>query len=150
MVNRITRSILVFVVWKDVKFQKTFQLVQNSRGFCLTCLRLNLIVRIKTMGFITFSTKHPICKTFLRLNRCLLKLKTKTLPVCLSEFCDHSRLLFIALHFQVIKGYPYQLQSHSLAAGSFVDKRLSRTPFFTKYISKKPVFSVFMIESEEK
>ena len=107
MVNRITRSILVFVAWEDVKFQKNFQLVQNSRGFCLTCLRLNLIVRIKTIGFITFSTKRPICKTFLRLNRCLLKLKTKTLPVCLSEFCDHSRLLFIALHFQVIKGYPY-------------------------------------------
>ena len=141
MVNRITRSILVFVAWKDVKFQKTFQLVQNSRGFCLTCLRLNLIVRIKTMGFINFfSTKHPICKTFLRLNRCLLKLKTKTLPVCLSEFCDHSRLLFIALHFQVIKGYPYQLQSHSLAAGSFVDKRLSRTPFLQNTLAKNRFF----------
>ena len=67
--------------------------MQTSTGFCLTCLRLNLIVHIKTMWFITFSTKHPICKTSLRLNRCLIK--TKTLQVNLSEFCDHSRLFLV-------------------------------------------------------
>ena len=67
--------------------------MQTSTGFCLTCLRLNLVVHIKTMWFITFSAKHPICKTSLRLNRCLIK--TKTLQVNLSEFCDHSRLFLV-------------------------------------------------------
>ena len=32
--------------------------------------------------------------------------KEKTLQVCLSEFCDHSQLLFITLYFQVTKINP--------------------------------------------
>ena len=63
---------VVFVAWKGVKFQKSYNFPGNttSRDFCLACLKLNLIVHIKTMWFITFSTKHPICKTSLHLNRC--------------------------------------------------------------------------------
>ena len=36
----------------------------------------------------------------------LIKVKTKTLQVCLSQFCGHNQLLFIALYFQMIKINP--------------------------------------------
>ena len=98
------------------------------------------------MWFITFSTKHPICKTSLRLSRSLIKLKVKTLQVCLSEFSDNNRL--IVLYFQVININPHQLQLHLLATGDFAD--LSRIPFLTEYINKRMIFSVFIIQSEEK
>ena len=79
---------------------------QKASSKSLTCLTLNLIVHVKTMWFIT-STKNPICKTFPRLSRCLIQVKAKTLQVYLSQFCDHSRLLLIVLHFQVININPY-------------------------------------------
>ena len=116
----------------------------------MTCLRFNLIVHIKTMWFITFPPKHPICKTSLRLNRCLIKVKAKTLQVCLSEFCNHSRLLFIALHFQIIKINPYYLQLHLLAAGSFTDNHFQEHNFLTEHIYKRLTFSVSIIQNEEK
>ena len=57
------------------------------------------------MWFITFSTKHFSNKqnipTLAQVS--LIKVKTKTLQLCLSEFCDHSQLLFIVLHSQVIR-----------------------------------------------
>ena len=100
--------------YMDVKHKRvhvfvatTFLATQASRGFCVTCLVLNLIVHIKTMRFITFSTKHPMCKISLCLNRCLMKVKTKILQACLSQFCNHSWLLFIVLYFQVININPY-------------------------------------------
>ena len=40
------------------------------------------------MWFITFSTKHPICKKLLCLNRSLIQVKTKALEVYLSQFCQ--------------------------------------------------------------
>ena len=54
---------------------------------------------VKAMWFITFSTKHPICKTSFRLIRSLMNLKPKALQVCLTEFCDNSQLLFICIAF---------------------------------------------------
>ena len=116
MVNRITRNMLFLQPGKikNSKNPTTFQVMQSLRGFCLTCLTLNLIVHIKAMWFVTFSTKHLICKTSLRLNRCLIKVKTKLLQVCLCQFCIHSQLLLIALYFQVITTNPLQLQLHSL------------------------------------
>ena len=134
----------------NFKHPTTFQVIQTPRGFCLTCLTLNLIVRIKTIWFIIFFTKHPICKTSLHLNRCLTKLETKTLQVCLSQFCDHTWVLFIALYFQVININPYQLQLHLLAAGSFTDNHFQEHLFLTEHINRRLTFSVFIIQSEEK
>ena len=122
--------------------------MQTSTGFYLTCLTLKLIVHIKTMWFITFSTKHPICKTCLRLSKRLIKVKTKTLQACLSEFCDRSQLLFIALHFQVMKvihiscNCIYQL----LAA---LQPTVFKNTLLTKRIYKRLTFSVCIIQSEE-
>ena len=87
MVNRITRSMSMF-----------FRL-STLRGVCLICLTLNLIV-------VYHFTKHSICETSFRLNKCLIKVKTKSLKLCLSQFCDHSQLQFIALSFQIIKISP--------------------------------------------
>ena len=143
----------MFLQWGKMQNSKnptTFQVIQTSIDFCLTCVRFNLIVHMKTMWFITFPTKHPICKTSLRLNRCLIKVKTKALQVCLSEFCNHSRLLFIALHFQVIKINPRQLQLHLLAAGSFTDNHFQEHNFLTAHIYRRLTFSVSIIQSEEK
>ena len=46
---------------------------------------------------------HPFLDFFFHLNRCLIKVKTKTLQGYFSQFCSHRQLLFIALYFQVIK-----------------------------------------------
>ena len=87
------------------------------------------------MWFITFSTKHPICKASL-LNMCLIKVKTKTLQACLSQFCNHSCLLFIALYFQ-------EIDISILAAITFIScwqlyrQAFSRGPFLTENINKK-------------
>ena len=40
------------------------------------------------MWFITFSTKHPICKKLLCLNWILIQVKTKALEFYLSQFCQ--------------------------------------------------------------
>ena len=80
-----------FLVWKVLSFRHT---KQTSKNVADTISKHNCLY-IKTMWFINFSTKHPICKIFLRLNRCLIKVKTKTLQVWLSQFCDHSQLLLI-------------------------------------------------------
>ena len=71
------KPVNVFVAWKDVKFQKPYNFLGNTNltGLCLISLGLNLIVHTKTMWFIIFSTEHPICKTSLRLNWCLIKVK---------------------------------------------------------------------------
>ena len=102
------KNVDVFVGRKDVQFEKSYNFPGNANfeSFCLTCLTLNLIAHIKTTWFAIFSAKHPVCKTSLRLNRWLIKVKTKTLQVCLSEFCNHSQLLFIVLYFQVINVNP--------------------------------------------
>ena len=100
MANKITRSMLCFFsAWKDVKFQKPYNLLGNVNfeGLLLNLLNIKpRSIKLK-LWFTTFSTKHLICKTFLCLNRCLIKVKTKTLQVCLSQFCDHSQLRLIAL-----------------------------------------------------
>ena len=100
-----SKRLLIFVACKEVKFQKCSNFPGNTKfnRLLLDLLKIKLNVHIKAMWFITFFTKHPICKTSLCLSRCLIKVKTKTLQVYLSEFCNHSRLLFIALHSQVIK-----------------------------------------------
>ena len=72
-------------------------MIQTLRGLCLTCLTLNLIVHIKTMWFIIFSTKHWTCKTSLHLKRCLAKVKTKTLQVCLNQFYSNSQLFIVCV-----------------------------------------------------
>ena len=87
------------------------------------------------MWFITFSTKHPICKTFLRLNQCFIKTKTKTLQICLGKFCDHSRLLFIVLYFQAININPF-------------DTSVLVCPSTAK-ISKKTFSQIFMKSSTQ-
>ena len=78
-VEPLSDSVKGKVAWKVVKLKNpiTFQVIETSTGFYLTFLKLNLIVHIKTMWFITFSTKHPICKTSLLLNRCLIKVDKK-------------------------------------------------------------------------
>ena len=45
----------MFVTWKDAKFQKSYNFPSNKH--ILTCLRLNLIVHINTVWFITFYHK---------------------------------------------------------------------------------------------
>ena len=62
---------------------------QSSKNVADTISKHNCLY-IKIMLFINFSTKHPICKIFLCLNRCLVKIKTKTLQVCLSQFYDQN------------------------------------------------------------
>ena len=89
------------VAWKVVKLKNpiTFQVIETSAGFCLTFLKLNLIVHIKTMWFITISTKHPICKTSLRLNRCLIKVDKKNCRSALVNFAttvDSCSLYYIS------------------------------------------------------
>ena len=49
------------------------------------------------MWFIIFSTKHWTCKTSLHLKRCLAKVKTKTLQVCLNQFCSNSQLFIVCV-----------------------------------------------------
>ena len=34
---------VVFVAWKDLKFQKSFQVLQTSTGFCLTFLTMKAV-----------------------------------------------------------------------------------------------------------
>ena len=34
---------VVFLAWKDVKLQKIFQVIETSRGFCLTFLTLKAV-----------------------------------------------------------------------------------------------------------
>ena len=99
------------------------------------------------MWFITFSTKHPICKASV-LNRCLIKVKTKTLQACLSQFCNHSCLLFIALYFQ-------EIDISILAAITFIScwqlyrQPFSRGTFLTENINKKvtiiQIIAIFII-----
>ena len=45
---------VVFVVWKDVKFQKTFQVIETSRDFCLTFLTLKDCVCYILASFFEF------------------------------------------------------------------------------------------------
>ena len=95
------------------------------------------------MWFITFSTRHPTSKTSLCLNRCLIKVKTKTLQVCLNKFCDLNWLLFI------------NKDSSILAAIAFTScwqlyRQLSlRTHFLPEHIYKRLTFSLFVIQSEK-
>ena len=118
MVNRITISILFLYPGK-----MNFSGDKNSKRLLLYLLNIKL--NCSYQNYVIhhfFLTKYPMCRTSLRLNRCLIKVKRKTLPVCLSQFCDHSRLLFIVLYFQVININPQQLELHSLATGSFTDR----------------------------
>ena len=103
---------------------------------------LNLIVHIKTMWFITYSTKHSICKTSVGLNRCLIKVKAKTQQACLSQFCNHNHLLFIVLYFQVIDINPYLLQFHLLPSGSFTDSHFQEHLFLTENIKKLTIIRI--------
>ena len=47
-----------------------------------------LTAHIKIMWSIPFSNEHPICKTSLWPNKCLIKVNTKILQVYLSQFCN--------------------------------------------------------------
>ena len=140
-----------FVDWKDVKFQKSYNFPGNTnfRRLLLDVLHLNLIVHIKTMCFITFSSKHPICKTSLHLNRCLIKVSTKTLQVCLNQFCDHNWFLFIVLYLQVININPCQLQLHLLAAGSFTKSHFQEHLFSRTQKQKSDFFSVYNFKAKK-
>ena len=114
MVNRITRSILMFfLAWKDAKLQKSYNFPGNTNFERL------LLDLLETIWFITFSTKQLICKTSLRFNWCFIKLKTKTLQVCFSQFCSHNQLLFIALYLKNFKDSFFVKIFNSLIRCSF-------------------------------
>ena len=57
----------LFVATKDVKFWESFNFpyTTNFEGLLVDLLNIKLIVHIKTMWFIIFSTKHSICETSL-------------------------------------------------------------------------------------
>ena len=124
MVNRITIRITISILFL-YPGKMNFSGDKNSKRLLLyllntkpNCSYQNYVVH----HFFFFLTKHPMCRTSLRLNRCLIKVKRKTLQVCLSQLCDHSQLLIIVLYFQVITINPYQLELHLLATGSFTDR----------------------------
>ena len=79
-------ELFFFLVSQELSFRHT---KKTSKNVADTISRHNYSY-IKIMWFINFSTKHPICKIFLCLNRCLVKIKTKTLQVCLSQFYDQN------------------------------------------------------------
>ena len=103
----------------------------------------NLLVHIKTIWFIPFSTKYPLCKTFLRLNRCLIKVKIKTLQLFLCQFCNHSCLFFIALYFQVIDIHIAAIAI--ISCWQLYRKPFSRTSFLTKHFNKKLTITQIVI-----
>ena len=97
-----------------------------------------------------FSTTHPTGKTSLRLDRCLIKKRTKTVQVCLRQFCNHSRIFVIVLYFQVISINPYQLQLHLLAVRSFTDNHFQEQLFNRTHLQKTDSFSVYNLKQRKK
>ena len=86
------------------------------------------------MWFITFSTKHLIFKTSFRLNRCLIKVKIKTLQVGL-----HQRILGPQATLVHCITFPSNKHQSILAVIAFIScwqlyrQSCSRTPFLTEF-----------------
>ena len=120
----------VFVDWKQVKFQKSYNFPGNTtlRGFCLIYLTLNLIVYIKNMCFITFSTKHPI-QNIPPLEQVFNKGKHKNIAGLPQPVSPPQLILVHCIYLAAININPYQLQLHLLAAGSFTESHFQEHIF---------------------